>query len=82
MITSNDLTQMGYANINAFFTQMIDKRQANDFDNFMADVNSLSKKQKKAFVDFCEEMEENEHWNYGDYAAAVESAKNIVYNSI
>ena len=72
---------MGYASISLFFDQMISKRQANDIDNFIADIQSLSKKQKKAFVDYCEELEESEDY-YGDYATAVESAKNIVYNSI
>jgi len=81
MITSTDLNEMGYAHINAFFDQMISKRQSGEFDQFISDVHALSKKQKKAFVDYCDDLEGTDSY-YGDYAAAVVSAQNIVYNSI
>lgn len=81
MITSNDLNEMGFASINSFFDQMIEKRQTGAFDQFISDVHALSKKQKKAFVDYCDDLEGTESY-YGDYATAVQSAQNIVYNSI
>lgn len=81
MITSSDLVTLGFASINTFFDQIIEKRQANDLDNFIADVHSLSKKQKKAFVDYCDDLQGNDDY-YGDYATAVDSARNIVYNLI
>ena len=79
MVTSAQLQEQGIT-INKFFDQIIEHRVSGNIDAAFDSIMELSKKQKKALVDYVDGL--LEEGVYGDMQTALQSVRNVAYQLI
>lgn len=79
MITKKDLFEAGFAHIDKFFEQTLEARLNGDKEHMYGFIQDLSKSQRKALFEWCEEKEID---CSGDELGAIQAIKSQTYKML